>query len=105
MAVVIKNTTLITVDPEDAVHYDAAIAIEGGRVAALGPSADVLARYPKADVVDGRNKAVLPGFANIHTHFSLIIAKASTRTSRRRTSHHSSAGLRRSRSLSCRATR
>jgi 5-methylthioadenosine/S-adenosylhomocysteine deaminase len=75
MPIVIKDSILVTVDADDAIHYDAAIAIENGRIAALGPSSDVLARYPNADVVDGSGKAVFPGFANIHTHFSLIIAK------------------------------
>jgi 5-methylthioadenosine/S-adenosylhomocysteine deaminase len=75
MATVIKDTILVTVDPQDAIHYDAAIAVENGRIAALGPTAEILACYPGADVVDGGGKAVLPGFANIHTHFSLIIAK------------------------------
>jgi 5-methylthioadenosine/S-adenosylhomocysteine deaminase len=65
----------VTVDSDDRVHYDAAIAIENGRIAALGPAADIVARYPDADVIDGSGKAVFPGLANIHTHFSLIIAK------------------------------
>ena len=75
MPIVIKDTILVTVDPNDAIHYGAAIAIENGRIAALGPTTDILARYPSAEVVDGSGKAAFPGFANIHTHFSLIIAK------------------------------
>src|SRR5215207_2883419 len=75
MAVVIKDTILVTVDPDDAIRYDAAIAVQNGSIAALGPSAEILARYPGAEVVDGSTKAVFPGFANIHTHFSMIIAK------------------------------
>ena len=75
MPIVIKDTILVTVDPDDAIHYDAAIAVENGSIVALGPSAEILARFPGAEVVDGSSKAVFPGFANIHTHFSLIIAK------------------------------
>src|ERR1044072_5665684 len=75
MVTVIRDAIVVTVDPKDTIHYDAAVAIDGDRIAAVGPSADSVARYPGAEVVDGKGKAVLPGFANIHTHFSLIIAK------------------------------
>src|SRR5689334_18499581 len=75
MPTVIRDTIVVTVDPADTIHYDAAVAIDGGRVMAVGPSNDIVARFPGAEVVDGRGKAVLPGFANIHTHFTLIIAK------------------------------
>ena len=75
MATVIADTIVVTVDAEDAIHYDAAVAIEDGKIAAVGHSADIRSRYADADTVDGKGKAVFPGFANIHTHFSLIIAK------------------------------
>ncbi|MDB5411796.1 MAG: 5-methylthioadenosine/S-adenosylhomocysteine deaminase [Rubritepida sp.] len=73
--ILIHDTTVVTVDDADRIHYAAAIAIEGGRIAAIGPSAELLARYPDAERVDGRNRAVLPGFANTHTHFSLTLAR------------------------------
>ncbi len=72
---VIHDTTVVTVDADDRVHGQAAIAIDGDRIAAVGPSAEVLAAHPTAERVDGRGKAVFPGFANVHTHFSLILAK------------------------------
>jgi 5-methylthioadenosine/S-adenosylhomocysteine deaminase len=75
MITVIRNTTVATVDPDDTIHYDAAIAIDAGRIAAIGPASDIVARFPEAEMVDGGGKVVMPGFANIHTHFTLIIAK------------------------------
>ena len=75
MALLIQNTTLVTVDAAHTLLIDAAIAIEGDRIIDLGPSAAVLRRHPEAELVDGSGKVVFPGFANIHTHFSLIIAK------------------------------
>jgi 5-methylthioadenosine/S-adenosylhomocysteine deaminase len=72
---VIANTTVVTVDPDDTVHYDAAVAIADGRIVAVGPSADIVARCSGAETIDGTGKVVMPGFANIHTHFNLIIAK------------------------------
>jgi 5-methylthioadenosine/S-adenosylhomocysteine deaminase len=71
----ICDTTVVTVDAGDRVLYDAAIAIDGGRIADLGPSADLKAKYPGAARIDGRGQAVLPGFANVHTHFDMTIAR------------------------------
>ena len=72
---VIHSATVVTVDPEDTVLFDAAVAVEGTIIVDVGPSADVLARYADAERVDGSGKAVLPGFANLHTHFELTLAR------------------------------
>ncbi len=64
----ITDTTIITCNPQRQVHYGSALAIEGGLIVAIGPSAELDARYPDADRVDGRGKAVFPGFVNCHTH-------------------------------------
>ena len=44
------------------------MAIDEGRIAAIGPSDEIEARYPDADRVDGRGRAVFPGMINCHTH-------------------------------------
>ncbi|GIX48470.1 MAG: N-ethylammeline chlorohydrolase [Candidatus Tectimicrobiota bacterium] len=75
MQTVIHSTTIVTADATGTVWDDAAIAIDGARIAALGPDAEVLARFPNAVRVDGRGKAVLPGFANTHTHLELTLAR------------------------------
>jgi Amidohydrolase family len=75
MSVAIRDATLITVDPEDTVLYSAALAVEGDRIAAIGPIDAVLSRFSDAEIVNGRGKLVMPGFANVHTHFTLITAK------------------------------
>jgi len=75
LATVIHNAAIVTVDDRDTVHYDAAIAIERDRIAAIGSSADLLARYPAAERLDGRGKMVMPGFANVHTHLTMTLAR------------------------------
>ena len=74
MQTIIHDTTIVTADTQCTVHYDAALAISEDRIEALGPSAELLARYPAAERIDGRGKAVMPGFANVHTHFGLTLA-------------------------------
>jgi len=75
MQSIIHDTTIVTADEQCAVHYDAAIAIAEDRIVALGPNAELLARYPAAERIDGRGKAVMPGFANGHTHLGLTLAR------------------------------
>ena len=71
----IHDATIVTGDDAGAIHYDAAVAIEGARVAAIGATADLLARYPDAERVGARGRAVLPGLANTHTHLSRVLAR------------------------------
>lgn len=75
MTTVIHGTTIVTGDDAGAIHHDASIAIEANRIAAIGPDAAIAARFPKADRVNGRNRAVMPGFANIHTHLGMTLAR------------------------------
>ena len=74
-ATVIKNTTIVTVGPGGTILHDSAIGIEDSRIAALGPSEEVIARLPGAEVIDGRGKAVFPGLINAHTHLLKTINK------------------------------
>ncbi len=75
MTIVVHNAVIATVDDRDQLHHRAAIAIEGDRIAAIGPGDEILARYPAAEKVDGSGKMVMPGFANVHTHFTMTLAR------------------------------
>ena len=72
---VIHDATIVTADNAGTIHYDAALAVIGSRIEAIGPAAELLARYPEADRVNGRGRVVLPGFANTHTHFTMTLAR------------------------------
>ena len=54
---------------------DVAAAIEGDRIAAIGPTDAILRRYANADVYDGRGKALLPGLINCHAHMAAVLAR------------------------------
>ena len=68
MDTLIANTTIVTGDDGRTVLYDSAIAVRDSVIAGIGPTEQMAARYPDADVVDGRGKAVFPGLVNCHTH-------------------------------------
>ncbi|MCB2214161.1 imidazolonepropionase [bacterium] len=45
-----------------------AIAIDEGRIVAIGKSTDLLAQFPEAATFDSQQHVVLPGFVDPHTH-------------------------------------
>lgn len=75
MATLITNATIVTGDAAGTIHHGGAIAIEGRRIVAMGPTNEIVAKYPRAEVVDGTGRAIFPGFANIHTHFVMTLAR------------------------------
>jgi len=75
VTILITNATIVTGDDAGTIHHGGAIAIEGQRIAAIGSSADLAARFPAAEVIDGTGRAIFPGFANIHTHFVMTLAR------------------------------
>lgn len=49
---------------------DGAVAIGGGTIADVGTSEDLLRRFEAQEVIDARDKMVLPGFVDAHIHTS-----------------------------------
>ena len=70
--VVFSHTTVVTVD---AVHNDVALAVEGDKIVAIGPTDPILKTYPQAQVYDGRGKALLPGLINCHAHMAAVLQR------------------------------
>ena len=66
---------LITMDPRRRVIRDATIAVDGGKIVAVGKSADVNARYTARQKVDGRSAVATPGFVDCHLHSSFQLSR------------------------------
>ncbi|PSJ57117.1 amidohydrolase family protein [Pseudaminobacter soli (ex Li et al. 2025)] len=64
----IRNATLLTMDATNGSKpFAGDLLIEAGRISAIGKD---LAAAPDAIVIDGRNRLVMPGLVNAHTHSS-----------------------------------
>ena len=70
--VVFSHTTVVNVD---AVQNDVALAVDGDKIVAIGPTDAILKTYPNAEVYDGRGKALLPGLINCHAHMAAVLAR------------------------------
>jgi 5-methylthioadenosine/S-adenosylhomocysteine deaminase len=65
----------LTVDADDRVLDDAAILVENGRIAAIGPTENV-PREGADTILDGRGRGVVPGFVDTHVHLSETLSRA-----------------------------
>ncbi len=68
----ITHGYVITVNRDFEIIPDGAVLIDGNRIADLGPSEVMEARYPEVERTDASGKAVLPGLINTHLHSGLI---------------------------------
>ncbi|KAL6851952.1 hypothetical protein ACP4OV_020137 [Aristida adscensionis] len=74
--VVLHNAVVVTMDGALRVLRGGAVAVAGDRIAAVGPSAEVLAAFPgAARALDLGGRIVLPGFVNTHVHTSQQLAR------------------------------
>ena len=65
MAILIKGATIIAMDPaRGAEPFTGDILIEGDRIAAIGDRLEA----PAAELIDGRDRLVMPGLVNAHVH-------------------------------------
>src|SRR5262247_4504069 len=67
MALLIKDAIIITIDDANRV-FKGSVAIDGGRIMAVEPSATASFNIAFDDVIDGRGCALLPGFVQTHIH-------------------------------------
>ncbi|MGQ9567279.1 MAG: amidohydrolase family protein [Anaerolineae bacterium] len=72
---VLRGGVVVTMDPQRRVLWEGAVAVAGDRIAAVGPSGEVLAAHPRAEVVDCRGMAILPGLVNAHTHAPMSLMR------------------------------
>ncbi|NLE76041.1 MAG: hypothetical protein GX605_04735, partial [Chloroflexi bacterium] len=64
----IDHGIVVTMDPQNRVLRDGAVAVKGKAIVAVGPSAEVRARYQAARVLDARHKIVMPGLVDTYGH-------------------------------------
>ncbi|MCA9916064.1 MAG: putative aminohydrolase SsnA [Anaerolineae bacterium] len=69
MTLLIHNVTVFTNAGANSIIPDGAVAIEGGKIAAVGTRAELQAQYPEAEKLDGQGRLIMPGFINTHMHF------------------------------------
>jgi 5-methylthioadenosine/S-adenosylhomocysteine deaminase len=64
---------VVTMDGQRHIYDDGAVVVTGDAIVAVGPRADLEAKYESRQSIDAKNKLVLPGFINGHTHVPMTL--------------------------------
>jgi len=72
MKLLVRQATLVTVNAQDEVLDNADLAIAGGRIVGVGSAPE---GFVPDRVLDGRDRIVLPGLVNTHTHLSMTLMR------------------------------
>ena len=70
--VLLTNATVVTMDEQYAVHAQGAVAVTGDRITAVGDDAR---HYIARETIDCRERVVLPGLVNAHTHVPMSLLR------------------------------
>lgn len=71
----LKHALIVTQDARRTIVPDGAIAIREGRILAVGPTAEVAARYQAEQAFDLAGKIIFPGMINTHDHLFQVSTK------------------------------
>ena len=68
MQYLIRNSTVVTGNPNRLILYKSAIFIQNGIIQDIGDSDLLEAKYPSLATIEGVGKVIFPGLINCHTH-------------------------------------
>ena len=74
-----KLDVAFTVDADDMILRNASVVIEDDRIVEIGAAEEIARRHkgkPFDEVIDGRMKAICPGFVDSHVHLSETLSRA-----------------------------
>jgi 5-methylthioadenosine/S-adenosylhomocysteine deaminase len=70
---IVTGGLVVTMDSGRVIFDDGAVAVKGDTILAIGPSAEIAAKYKGSVTIDARGKLVMPGFINGHTHVPMTL--------------------------------
>src|SRR6202790_2837462 len=71
--IIITGGMVVTMDGPRHIYDDGAVVVAGDTIVAVGPRAELEARYESRETIDAKNTLVLPGFINGHTHVPMTL--------------------------------
>ena len=67
---IFENATLITMNPRREIITNAALAVEGDRIAAVGKTREIVEKFPAKKRIDCNGNLILPGLVDTHVHLA-----------------------------------
>ncbi|MGI9222105.1 MAG: amidohydrolase family protein [Woeseiaceae bacterium] len=72
---IVTGQSVVTMDADNSIVEDGAIAIDDGIIVAIGRSEDIKSQYTAATSIGGDNRVVLPGLVNGHSHAAMTLLR------------------------------
>ncbi len=72
---IVTGDYVVTMDPSATIHQGAAVAIDDGVIVAIGSAAEITATYSAREVLGGKNRVVMPGLVNGHSHAAMTLLR------------------------------
>jgi 5-methylthioadenosine/S-adenosylhomocysteine deaminase len=70
---IVTSGMVVTMDGARSIFDDGAVVVTGDTIVAVGPRAELERKYESRKTIDAKNKLVLPGFINGHTHVPMTL--------------------------------
>jgi cytosine/adenosine deaminase-related metal-dependent hydrolase len=64
----VEGAVVLPMTGPDDLHWDGSIAVDGGRIVAVGPREELAGSYAGRETIDARNQLAMPGLVNTHMH-------------------------------------
>jgi len=72
---IVKGDHIVSMDPAGTLIENGAIAIDEGLIIAIGSATDIEADYSAVETLDGKNRVVMPGLVNGHSHAAMTLLR------------------------------
>ncbi|GAF88528.1 unnamed protein product, partial [marine sediment metagenome] len=69
--IVIRNGMVLTMDDNLTLHEKADVAVSGSKIVDISPRT----KYTGRRIIDARNKLIMPGLINTHTHAAMTLLR------------------------------
>lgn len=71
----LTNAVVVTMNDSGDIYPSGAVAVSDGRIAAVGPSGELSARFAAAQTIDCQGRVLMPGLVNAHTHAPMTLLR------------------------------
>ena len=72
---IVEGDYVVSMDANDSVYSDAAVAVDKGLIVAIGSAVEILAEYKAAQALQGDGQIVMPGLINGHSHAAMTLLR------------------------------
>lgn len=73
--VILRGGSVVTMNERFDVFHDGALAMRGDSIVAVGPRAEIEAKYSADEVIDCSGQIIMPGLVNAHTHAAMTLLR------------------------------